>query len=320
MSSSILVTGGAGFIGSHLVRALLQRGDEVRVLDDYSTGRRQNLADVSLDVQIIEGDVRDPGAVTRALHGADAVLHQAALPSVALSFEDPARVEHVNVGGTAVVMAEARRHGVGRVILASSCAVYGDGTPPLAEDAQPRPLSPYAVGKLAAEGYLRTLSGESGGGGPLTVALRYFNVYGPRQDPGSEYSGVIARFALAAAEGRPCTVYGDGRQTRDFVYVGDVVRANLAALQAEEAAGSVINIGSGAETSLLDLIDGIRRSLGIELQVRHEAPRAGDIVRSRAVIDRARQLLGYEPATTFQDGLAQTLAWYREQDRAPARG
>ena len=316
MSSSILVTGGAGFIGSHLVHALLERGDRVCVLDDFSTGRRENLAGVSGHVEIVEGDVRNPAVVSRALIGVEAVLHEAALPSVALSFEEPALVEHVNVGGTAVVMAEARRRGVGSVVLASSCAVYGHAAPPLSEDTPPQPLSPYAVGKLAAEGYLQTLGGAGADGAPRTIALRYFNVYGPRQDSGSEYSGVIARFALAAVAGRPCTLYGDGRQTRDFVYVADVVAANLAALASDEAAGCVVNVGSGAETSLLDLIGGIEAAAGAALQVRRETPREGEVERSCATISRARSLLGYEPATTLRDGLARTVAWYRDADRA----
>jgi UDP-glucose 4-epimerase len=329
MSRTIVVTGGAGFIGSHIVRALLARGDHVRVLDDFSTGRRENIAEVLSDLELFEGDVRDEEFVARALSGADSVLHEAALPSVALSFERPGLVESVNVAGTATVLGAARRQGVRRVVLASSCAVYGDAAAvPVGEDAATSPMSPYAVGKLAAEWHLWVLgSGRrqdvqaamsdqsraaAGEGGLETVALRYFNVFGPRQDPTSEYSGVIARFMAAVSGGTVCTVYGDGLQSRDFVYVADVVAANLLALDEASAVGRVMNIGSGAETTLLDLIAAIEAAAGVGLAVVHDAAREGDIRRSAASISIARTVLGYRPNTSLHSGLAQTLAWYRD--------
>jgi UDP-glucose 4-epimerase len=338
MDRSILVTGGAGFIGSHLVHALLSRGDHVRVLDNFSTGRRENLTPVLADVELVEGDVRDEALTERAAAGVEAILHQAALPSVALSFEHPGLVESVNGGGTATILRAARRCGVRRVVLASSCAVYGDAANcPISEDTPPSPLSPYAVGKLAAEWYLRVMVDHSsrqesspgecseargvsaddwatsnGRIGPDAVALRYFNVFGPRQDPRSEYSGVIARFLDAAATDRPCTLHGDGHQTRDFVFVGDVVLANLLALECEQAAGRAFNVGSGAETSLLDLASGIEAACGRRLQFSRGPAREGDIRRSCADIGLARRLLGFEPQTTLFAGLQETLAWYLE--------
>jgi UDP-glucose 4-epimerase len=324
MNRTIIVTGGAGFIGSHIVRALLARGDCVRVLDDLSTGRRENLAGVIADLEFFEGDVRDEDLVERVLADADSVIHQAALPSVALSFERPGLVESVNVAGTATVLGAARRQGVRRLLLASSCAVYGDAAAvPVTEATPVAPLSPYAVGKLAAEWHLRVLGtgprepsattdeSRAGGRGLETVALRYFNVFGPRQDPGSEYSGVIAQFMAAVCAGRPCTIYGDGLQSRDFVYVADVVAANLLALDAAPAVGSVMNVGSGAETTLLDLVAAIGGAAGVDLRVVHGAAREGDIRRSVASVSLAASLLGYRPQTPLRDGLAHTLHWYR---------
>jgi UDP-glucose 4-epimerase len=279
MSRSVLVTGGAGFIGSHLVEALVERGDRVRVLDDLSSGRLENLEGCVGDVEVLVGDVRDAGLVERAMGGVDAVLHEAAIVSVARSFDEPELVDSVNVGGSVTVLAAARRLGVERVVLASLAAVYGNTTEvPVREDAPTAPLSPYGVGKLAVEGYARALAGAGASvagaavprgtgaagatravpasasagaavataSGPSVVCLRYFNVYGPRQDPSSEYSGVIARFLACAAAGEPYTIYGDGEQTRDFVYVGDVVQANLLALEAVLSRGSQATPASGA--------------------------------------------------------------------------
>ena len=323
-----MITGGAGFIGSHLVCALVERGDRVRVLDDLSTGRRENLEPVLSDIEFFEGDVRDEELVRRVLGGADSVFHEAALPSVALSFERPGLVESVNVAGTATILGAARQNRVRRVVLASSCAVYGDAQDvPVSEDAIAAPLSPYAVGKLAAEWHLwvlgtgrqtgdlvRTDAGSavsSEDTGVETVALRYFNVFGPRQDPGSEYSGVIARFMHALCSGEACTVYGDGLQSRDFVHVADIVAANVLALDAEAAAGRVMNVGSGVETTLLDLVAGIEAAAGSGLKVEHDIAREGDIRHSCADITRARSLIGYVPQMTLRQGLAQTLDWYR---------
>ena len=322
------MTGGAGFIGSHIVRALLARGDRVRVLDDFSTGRRENIAEVAADVDIVEGDVRDEELVERALAGTDSVIHQAAIPSVALSFERPGLVEAVNVAGTATMLGAARHQSVRRLLLASSCAVYGDAAAvPVTEDTPASPLSPYAVGKLAAEWHLwvlgagrgqlgtssdKSLAAVASGPGLETVALRYFNVFGPRQDPSSEYSGVIAQFMSAVCAGRPCTIYGDGLQSRDFVYVADVVAANLLALDADSAVGRVMNVGSGTETTLLDLVAAIGSAAGVGLRVVHAAAREGDIQRSAASVALARALLGYRPQTPLRDGLAETLYWYRD--------
>lgn len=260
---SVLVTGGAGFIGSHLVDTLLQAGRRVRVLDDLSSGSLNNLAGCIDDVEVIVGDVRDAGMVERALAGMDAACHLAAIVSVSRSFAELELVDDVNVGGTLSLLSGARRAGVGRVVCASSAAVYGDVRElPVREDAPPRPLSPYGAGKLAVEAYARTLAADDG---PEVVCLRYFNVYGPRQDPSSDYAGVIARFLACGAEKRPFTVFGDGAQTRDFIYVADIARADMLALDVDmrEQPGRfvVLNVGSGRETSVLDLTAAVSRAV-----------------------------------------------------------
>jgi UDP-glucose 4-epimerase len=302
----ILVTGGAGFIGSHLVTACLARGHAVRVLDDFSSGSRANLAHCAGDVDIIEGDVRDAEAMARAVRGVDGVFHEAAIASVARSFAEPAFVEAVNVGGTVTVLEAARREGVARVVFASSCAVYGSSTAlPLEEEGLTAPLSPYAVGKLTCEWYAQ----DPG----ATVCLRYFNVYGPRQDPSSEYSGVIARFMDRCAAGAGLTIDGDGSQTRDFVYVGDVVAANLLALEApaQAAAGAgAVNVGSGRETSVAELAAAVRTAAGVSVAVANGPRRQGDVQRSRASLSHAGEVLGYLPATDLADGLRATWEWY----------
>jgi UDP-glucose 4-epimerase len=340
MSHSVLVTGGAGFIGSHLVEALVERGDRVRVLDDLSSGRLENLAGCTGDVEVIVGDVRDRPLVERCLNGIDAVFHEAAIVSVTRSLDEPELVDGVNVGGSLTVLAAARRLGVGRVVFASSAAVYGDVVAlPVREDAPTVPMSPYGVGKLAVEGYAAALAGA---GGAVAVCLRYFNVYGPRQDPASEYSGVIARFMGFAGAGRPYVVYGDGRQTRDFVFVGDVVRANLLALDARLDAGAeagadpgaalVLNIGGGGETSVLDLAAAVEtayRTTGLAGEepvaaristastaaerFEFRPPRTGEIVRSCADIGQAGALLGYIPMTSLSDGLRTTWEWWQQE-------
>jgi nucleoside-diphosphate-sugar epimerase len=299
----ILVTGGAGFIGSHIVDACLARGHHVRVLDDFSTGSHENLAHCAADVEIIEGDVRDAGVVTRAMTGAEAVFHEAAIPSVSRSFEEPALVEAVNVGGTVAVLDAAQRFGVRQVVLASSCAVYGSSSDlPLAEDVPAAPLSPYAVGKLACEEFARVLDAAA-------ICLRYFNVYGPRQDPSSEYSGVIARFMDHCAAGRDLVVDGDGSQTRDFVYVGDVVAANLLALDAP-ARAAVVNVGSGRQTSIAELATAVCNVSGAPVGTRVGPRRVGDVDRSCASLARAADVLRYAPAVDLEDGLRTTWQWY----------
>jgi UDP-glucose 4-epimerase len=315
---NVLVTGGAGFIGSHLVDALLARGDAVRVLDNFSTGTRTNLAHCAAQIELVEGDVRDLATVERAAQGCHAVLHEAAIVSVAESFMRPEETRDVNAGGAANVLHAAREAGARRVVIASSCAVYGDARAlPLGESAPPAPLSPYAETKLAAEDQCRAACAAKG---LDTVALRYFNVFGPRQDPSSEYSGVIARFMQAAIAGRGCTVYGDGRQSRDFVFVSDVVRANLLALDAAALGGVAVNVGTGTRTSLLHIIHRLGNLVGKEIAAAFAEARVGDIRHSQADIARAQTLLGYEPAVAFGDGLAVTLEWYRQQPKARGRG
>ena len=310
MSATYLVTGGAGFIGSHIVHTLVGRGERVRVLDNFSTGRRDNLEAVAQRIELVEGDVREPSVVAAAAHGVDFVLHEAAQPSVAESVADPQSANEVNVRGTLNVLLAARDAGAKRFVLASSCAVYGnDPELPKRETMLPCPTSPYAVTKLAGEAYCAVFTKEYG---LPTVCLRYFNVFGPRQDPHSEYSAVIAKFIHAGLRGEPLTIFGDGTQSRDFVYVANVVEANLLACQAPAAVGQVINLGSGETFSLLDLVGWLRRLLGTEkLEVTHKPPRPGDIQHSSSDIGRARELLGFNPTVDFGAGLENTIAYFR---------
>lgn len=308
-----LVTGGAGFIGSNLVEALLARGASVRVLDDFSTGKRENLASLEGDLEVVEGDVRDYRAVRRAVEGVEAIFHEAALPSVARSIDDPVGSNDVNVRGTLQVILAARAAGVRRVVYASSSSVYGDAPNlPKAETMAPSPLSPYAVQKLAGELYARIALGLFG---VEVLSLRYFNVFGPRQDPEGEYAAVIPRFALAALSGKSPTIFGDGRQSRDFTYVANVVEANLRALEApREAVGEVFNVGSGERHTLLDLVRALGKIAGRpEFAARHGPARAGDVRHSQASIEKARAILGYEPRVSFEEGLERTLAWFRSR-------
>jgi len=313
----VLVTGGCGFIGSHLVAALVRRGDRVRVLDDCSSGRRANLAEVARDVEVYEGDVRDLDAVRRAVAGMEYVLHEAALVSVPRSLEAPLLTHAINATGTLNVLVATREAGVRRVLYAASAAAYGDDpTLPKREDMAPQPLSPYAAAKLAGEHYCAAFAH---GYGFETVVLRYFNVYGPRQDPQSPYAGVISRFIAALLRGEPPTIYGDGSQSRDFVYVDDVVAANLLALEAPEASGAPINVASGQRHSLLDLVATLNAVLGTSVVPRHEPRRTGDVWHSQASIARAERVLGYRPRVALLDGLRRTVAWYRAAEMAPDR-
>jgi len=299
-----LVTGGGGFIGSHVVDELLRRGHEVKVLDNFSTGRRQNLAHVAGDVELVEGDVRSYERANTAVKGVDAVIHLAALPSVPRSVQDPLTTTEVNVIGTLNVLLASRDHGVRRVVLASSSSVYGaNNFLPKHEELIPHPISPYGVSKLAAEQYAMAFNAVYG---LETVALRYFNVFGPRQDPNSQYSGVVALFLRLATEGGQPTVCGDGTQTRDFTYVSNVVDATLLAATAPKASGSVLNIGCGASYSVLDLIAAIERATGRSMEPRFAPDRPGDVKHSFANIDRARARIGYEPTVTFADGVGKT--------------
>jgi nucleoside-diphosphate-sugar epimerase len=315
--AKFLVTGGAGFIGSNLVDALVADGNDVRVLDDLSTGRLENLAAVRDRIELIEGSITDPSLVARAMRGVDYVFHEAALASVPQSIADPVRNHEVNVNGTVSLLLAARENGVKRFVLASSAAIYGDGeASPKLESFEPEPVSPYASAKLIGEVYCRQFSA---GGWLPTVCLRYFNIFGPRQDPGSDYAPVVPIFIQCRIEGRPATIYGDGGQTRDFTYVDNVVRANLRAIESKAAVGGVFNIGCGAAYSVNDLHDRIAKSFGTSEPAQYEPTRAGDVRASRASIDRAREVLGYEPIVSFEDGLDRTCAWFREHTDALVR-
>ena len=311
-----LVTGGAGFIGSHIVSALVARGDRARVLDDLSSGSLANLAHLETGptgsgapVELVRGDVADPSAAGEACRGVRGVFHQAAQVSVPQSLEDPERSYRVNVTGTLRVLEAARQAGAGRVVFAASAAAYGDSAElPKREDALPDPRSPYASGKVAGEHLLRVWGLAHG---LRTVSLRYFNVFGPRQADDSPYTGVIAIFARALLEGRAPTIYGDGEQTRDFTYVSNAVEANLAAIERDLEPGVVINVGGGSRISVNELFAAMARILGRELEPRHEPTRSGDVRDSVASLERARRLLGYEPRVGWERGLAETLAWYR---------
>lgn len=305
----VLLTGGAGFIGAHTAQALVKRGDTVRVLDNFSTGQRQHLA--GLDVEIVVGDVQDLETVRQAVRDMTHILHLAALVSVPRSVADPLAANAVNVVGTLNVLQAARAASVQRVVCASSSAVYGDvGVGPKREDQALYPLSPYGVSKLAAEKYCAVFQAVYQ---LETVALRYFNVFGPRQDPHSEYAAVIPKFITALVEGRPPLIYGDGEQTRDFVYIDNVVQANLLALAAPAAAGQAVNVAMGAAVSLNQLARLLIEITGAVGLPQYLAPRPGDIRHSTADITQAGAALGYAPAVSFRAGLERTVAWYQTE-------
>lgn len=302
-----LVTGGAGFIGSHLVEALVAQGQRVRVLDDFSTGRWENLAPCADAIEVIEGDIVDYPTVSRAIKGARTVLHHAAIASVERSMHDPVRVHRVNVDGTLNVLLAAREAQLERLVFASSAAVYGDaGRLPLSEDTPPRALSPYAAGKVAGETYIHAFVASYNL--PATI-LRYFNVYGPRQDPASPYSGVITKFVAAMGRGNPPTIFGDGHQTRDFVYVGDVVQANLMACAAPDAVGKTFNVAGGRQISIMRLSEVLNAVMGLRLRPQFAPPLLGEVRHSRADVSQAWQVLGWQPETELTAGLAQTVDW-----------
>jgi nucleoside-diphosphate-sugar epimerase len=307
--ASVLVTGGAGFIGSHLVEALLERGDRVRVVDSLVTGKRRNLDHLS-GFEFIEADLAQPAAAREAVEGMHLVLHQAAIPSVPRSVSDPATSHRANIDATLNLLLAARDAGVRRLVYAGSSSVYGDTpTLPKREDMVPKPLSPYALQKLVGEQYGRLFSSLYGF---ETVTIRYFNVFGPRQDPSSPYSGVISRFITALLGGERPTVFGDGEQTRDFTYVANVVDGVLRASEMPGAEGQAINVATGGRISLNDLLKTLGRLMGMKVDPIYAPPRAGDVRDSQADITLARTLLGYSPTITLQDGLARTLAWYQE--------
>jgi nucleoside-diphosphate-sugar epimerase len=306
----VLVTGGAGFIGGHIVDALLSEGATVRVIDNFSTGRRENLQHNLGRIDLIEGDLRDPAACAHAVRDVELIYHQAAIPSVARSVEDPVSSDEANVGGTVKLLEAARKAGVKRVVFAASSSAYGETEVlPKVETMMPQPLSPYAVSKLACEQYL-TVFGRLYG--MKTVSLRYFNVFGPRQDPKSDYAAVIPRFITTLLRGEAPTIFGDGEQTRDFCFIENVVQANLLAGRAD-VNGEVVNIACGERVSLNQLVELMNAEIGTNIPPKHGPPRPGDIRHSLADISAARRLLGYEPKFDLRAGLKKTIEYYRSQ-------
>ncbi len=306
----VLVTGGGGFIGSHLVHRLVNDGHDVRVLDNFATGRRENLVDVADHVELIEGDIQSYERAHTAVRDCEVVYHQAALPSVPRSVQDPLTSNASNVTGTLNILLAARDSGVRRVVVASSSSVYGANAElPKREELTPLPISPYAVAKLAAENYCRAFSSVYG---LETVALRYFNVFGPRQDPLSQYAAVIPNFITAALQGARPTVYGDGEQSRDFTYVENVVDANLKAATTQGAAGQVFNVACGERITLNRLLTELGNVLGTSLEADYAPARPGDVMHSQADISRAQEDLGYRTAVDFDEGLRRTVAYYQE--------
>jgi len=311
--ASCLVTGGAGFIGSGIVRALLARGDRVRVIDNFFSGKRENLADVAADVDLQEGDVRDDAALERALAGVELVFHEAAIPSVPRSLVEPLASHESNATATLKLLHHAKKAGVRRVVYAASSSAYGDTpTLPKVETMRPAPLSPYAVSKLAGEHYCQVYASAYG---LETVCLRYFNVFGARQDPKSEYAAVIPRFVTAALAGGGVTIYGDGTQSRDFCYIDNTVEANLLAgsAPAAQASGHVFNVACGEATTLNQVVEMLGTIVGKKIPVTYAPGRVGDVKHSLADITEARKHLGYKGEVSFIEGLRRSVAWYAER-------
>lgn len=306
-----VVTGGAGFIGSHLVRALIARGNAVAVVDDFSTGKRENLAGVEPLIELFDGSILDRELLARATQGADFVLHQAAIPSVPRSVADPWTTNRANVEGTLNVFVAAKAAGVKRVVFASSSSIYGNAeVMPVVETLPRAPISPYGVTKATDELYGEVYSGTFG---MDVVALRYFNVFGPRQDPGSAYAAVLPIFLEKMLRGERPPVHGHGHQARDFTYVENVVQANLRACQVEGRLNGAFNIACGASTSILDLVAALNKLLGTQLEPEHQPARTGDIPRSWADITKAQRAFGYNPVVTLMEGLEKTIAWFKER-------
>jgi nucleoside-diphosphate-sugar epimerase len=311
-----LVTGGAGFIGSNTVDELVRRGHSVVVLDDLSAGKEENLAEVRSKITFMKGSITDIEAVQKAMHQAEFVIHLAARTSVPRSVKDPVETNKVNVDGTLNILVAARDNKVKRVVFAASSAAYGETpTLPKTESMQPQPISPYGVtkyvGELYAYAFGRCYDLEN-------VSLRYFNIFGPRQDPNSPYSGVLSKFCTAFLEETQPVVYGDGEHTRDFTYVDNAVQANLLACEAPSASGRVFNVGTGSRVSLNQTLQLLQRISGKQLEAKYEPPRDGDIRDSQADIQSAREFLGYEPAVMFEEGLERTFEWYRAQSAKEA--
>ncbi|HLK93680.1 MAG TPA: SDR family oxidoreductase [Polyangia bacterium] len=308
MATSYLITGGAGFIGSSIARALVTRGDKVRVIDNFFSGKRENLADISKDVELVEGDIRDEAAMARALAGVEVVYHEAAIASVPRSLADPLSSNDANVTGTLKVLHGAKKAGARRVVYAASSSAYGDTpTLPKVETMRPMPLSPYAVAKLAGEHYCQVFAGAYG---LETVCLRYFNVFGPHQDPKSEYAAVIPRFVTAALAKQGVTIFGDGTQSRDFCFIENTVEANLLAASAPAASGRVFNVACGAAIDLNGVVKLVGDIVGHAVPITYAPGRVGDVKHSLADITAAREGLGYKGAVSFAEGLKRTVAWY----------
>jgi nucleoside-diphosphate-sugar epimerase len=313
-----VVTGGAGFIGSNTVDELVRRGHSVVVLDDLSSGKEENLAEVRNKITFIKGSITDIEVVRKAMHEADCVLHLAARTSVPRSVKDPIETNRVNIDGTLNVLVAARDAKVKRYVFAASSSAYGETeTLPKVETMQPEPISPYGVTKFVGELYAQTFGRCYG---LENVSLRYFNIFGPRQDPGSPYSGVLAKFCTAFLEETPPVIFGDGEQSRDFTYVDNAVQANLLACEAPNVSGKVFNVGTGGRFTLNQTLDLLAKISGKRLAAKYEAPREGDIRDSQADISQARDFLGYDPQVSYEDGLQRTFEWYRStQDKATAK-
>ncbi|MCC7083624.1 MAG: SDR family oxidoreductase [Pirellulales bacterium] len=305
----VLVTGGAGFVGSHIVDALLARGDQVRVLDNLSTGQLENIGHVRDKIDFIEADLTDAQTVARAVNGVDCIFHQAALASVPRSMERPLDTHAACVTGTLVLLEAARKARVRRLVYAASSSAYGDQPKPAKSESDlPLPISPYGAAKLAAEYYCRAFAAM---GAVETVSLRYFNVFGPRQNPSGEYSAVIPKFITLLLKGKPPVIYGDGSQSRDFTFVANVVEANLLAAEAPEVSGKVFNVAMGDQVGLAQLVELLNKLLGTKVKPKHEAQRPGDIKDSRADISQARKWLKYDPQVCFEEGLRRSIDYYR---------
>lgn len=308
--ATFLVTGGAGFIGSNITRALLEAGDTVRVLDNFATGRRDNLSGIEESVALFEEDIRDLEAIRPAFEGADYVLHQAALPSVPRSVKDPVSTTEANVNGTLNVLIAARDAGVKRVVMASSSSVYGSNPElPKHEGMRPLPISPYAASKLADEAYAASFTHVYG---LETVCLRYFNVFGPRQDPTSQYAAVIPLFVTLLLRGERPTIFGDGEQSRDFTYVANVIQANIRAATSPGGSGQAFNIACGSRISLNELLAHLNDIIGTNIEPIYTEARAGDVKHSLADISAAREAFGYDPQVSTREGLEHVVEWYRQ--------